>query len=138
MSETIFVHQSKHLETTMQASFSEKETSMRTVEMLHELTPYGMMLASLGICTATVVNTFAQNHNYPLDEVRIKLQYERKFKEDCENCTGIDRYEEAVFEEIEFHGTLSEQQHSRLSQVAHLCPIYKMYKGGIEIHTEIT
>jgi uncharacterized OsmC-like protein len=111
---------------------------MRTVEMLHELTPYGMMLASLGICTAMVVNTFAQNHNYPLDEVRIKLQYERKFKEDCENCTGIDRYEEAVFEEIEFHGTLSEQQHSRLSQVAHLCPIYKMYKGGIEIHTEIT
>jgi uncharacterized OsmC-like protein len=138
MSETIFVHQSRLLETTIQASYSEKETSMRTVEMLHELTPYGMMLASLGICTAMVVNTFAQNHNYPLDEVRIKLQYERKFKEDCENCTGIDRYEEAVFEEIEFHGTLSEQQHSRLSQVAHLCPIYKMYKGGIEIHTEIT
>jgi uncharacterized OsmC-like protein len=138
MSETIFVHQSRLLETTIQASFSEKETSMRTVEMLHELTPYGMMLVSLGICTAMVVNTFAQNNNYPLDEVRIKLQYERKFKEDCENCTGIDRDEEAVFEEIEFHGTLSEQQHSRLSQVAHLCPIYKMYKGGIEIHTEIT
>jgi putative redox protein len=137
MAESIYVRQSITLETLFQASFSGTEADIRTVEQLHELTPYGMMLASLGSCTAMVVNTFAQNHDYPLEEVGIRLKYERTFKEDCENCTEIDRYEETIYEEIEFFGSLTDQQRSRLAQVAHLCPIYKMFKRGVEIQTQI-
>ena len=137
MAELIYVRQSSSLETVFKASFSGEGADLRAVDQLHELTPYGLMLASLGSCTAMVVNTFAQNHDYPLEAVGIQLKYERIFKEDCENCAGIDRYQESIAEEIEFFGSLSDQQHSRLAQVAHLCPIYKMFKSGIEIHTEI-
>jgi uncharacterized OsmC-like protein len=137
MTELIHVRQSDTLETVIQASFSGLSEGYKTVEDIHHLTPYGMMLASLGSCTAMVVHTFAQNHNYPLKEVGIQLKYEREFNEDCENCTDIDQYEEKIYEDIEFIGPLSEQQHSRLAHVAHLCPIYKMFKSGIEIHTDI-
>jgi uncharacterized OsmC-like protein len=137
MTELIYVRQSDTLETVFKASFSGLSEEFKTVEDIHHLTPYGMMLASLGSCTAMVVHTFAQNHNYPLTEVGIQLKYERKFNEDCENCTDIDRYEEIIYEEIEFLGSLSEQQRSRLAHVAHLCPIYKMFKSGIEIQTDI-
>jgi putative redox protein len=72
-----------------------------------------------------------------LETVDIQLKYERIFKEDCDNCAGIDRYDESISEKIQFLGDLSEQQRSRLAQVVHLCPIYKMFKSGIEIHTEM-
>jgi uncharacterized OsmC-like protein len=137
MAEMVAIRQSLSLETHFEVSFTGEEKDLRAVEQLHELTPYGMMLASLGSCTAMVINTFAQNHDYPLETVDIRLKYERIFKEDCENCAGIDRYDESISEKIQFLGDLSEQQSSRLAQVAHLCPIYKMFKSGIEIHTEI-
>jgi uncharacterized OsmC-like protein len=137
MAELIYVRQSVSLETHFKASFSGLEGDLMAVEHIHQLTPYGMMLASLGSCTAMVVNTYAQNHDYPLEEVGIQLKYERAFKEDCENCTGIERYEETIYEEIQFFGALSEEQHSRLAHVAHLCPIYKMFESGIDIHTDI-
>jgi uncharacterized OsmC-like protein len=137
MTELIYVRQFDNLETEFRASFSGLSEGYKNVENLHDLTPYGMMLASLGSCTAMVVHSFAQSHNYPLKEVGIQLKYERKFNEDCENCTDIDRYEEKIYEEIEFFGSLSEQQRSRLARVAHLCPIYKMFKSGIDIDTDI-
>jgi uncharacterized OsmC-like protein len=137
MSELIYVRQTISLETRFKASFSGLEEDFMEVDHIHQLTPYGMMLASLGSCTAMVVNTYAQNHDYPLEEVGIQLKYERAFKEDCENCTRIEQYEETIYEEIHFFGALSEEQHSRLAHVAHLCPIYKMFESGIDIHTDI-
>jgi hypothetical protein len=35
----------------------------RLVQNIHELTPYGMVLAGLGTCTAFVVNTYAEHHS---------------------------------------------------------------------------
>jgi putative redox protein len=137
MAELIYIRQSGSLETDFKASYSGEEADLKQVEQLHHLTPYGMMLASLGSCTGIVLHTYAQNHDYPLEEVGIQLKYERVFKEDCENCTGIDRYDETIYETIEFFGSLSKEQRSRLVQVAHLCPIYKMFKSGIDIHTDI-
>jgi putative redox protein len=137
MAEMVAIRQSLSLETHFEVSFTGEEKDLKSVEQLHELTPYGMMLASLGSCTAMVINTFAQNNNYPLEMVNIQLKYERVFKEDCENCAGIDRYDESISDKIQFLGDLSEQQRSRLAQVAHLCPIFKIFKSGIEIHTEM-
>jgi uncharacterized OsmC-like protein len=79
MAEFVYVHQSNSLETMYQASFSRKVSNLETVEQIHELPPYGLMLVSLGSCTAMVVNTFTKNNNFPLEEVGIQLKYERVF-----------------------------------------------------------
>ena len=134
MAENVIVRQNRRFETHVLAADPEEVTaSPQAVTHLHALTPYGMMLAGLGTCTALVVHTYAQHHGVALDDVEIRLEYRRKFREDCENCESIDRYTEQITEEIQFTGDLSDAEREKLFRIAHQCPIYKMYRSGIDV-----
>lgn len=139
MSERVTVRQNSRFETEILASdpYEPESEAMAPVHATHELTPYGMLLASLGGCTAIVLHTYAQNHGVALQEVEIRLQYERHFQKDCEECEEIDEYSERIREEIVLRGELSERERRRLTAVAHHCPIYKMLRAGVEIESEV-
>jgi len=139
LSEKIIVRQNKNFEVGFWAVDPEKPNSddYQPVHALHEVTPYGMMLISLATCTAQVVLTYAQHHEVKLEDVEFHLSYERVYKKDCEDCENIDRYEEKVEEQITFNGELSQEEKQKLFQIAHQCPIEKIYKQGIEIHSEL-
>jgi len=107
------------------------------VSQVHELTPYGMMLASLADCTGQVVISYAHHHDVGLYEVELRVEYERVFKEDCEACEGIDRYNEFIQEQISFHGDLSTKDRLKLHKIAHQCPIHQMFLQGIEIRSDL-
>jgi uncharacterized OsmC-like protein len=110
---------------------------MEAVDHIHQLNPYSMMLASLGSCTAIVLNTYAQYHQLGLDEVEIHLQYNRNYKKDCETCEEVGNYTEEVVEELQLKGKLSGEEREKLLHIAHACPIYKMFKEGIPIRTNL-
>ncbi len=137
--ERVWVWQNKDYETMFSAPPVEEPEleELHPVQHIHELSPYGMMLASLGSCTTVVLNSYAENHNIPLEAVEIHLQYDRIFKEDCDNCENINEYKEIIREQIRFEGDLSEKDLKRLQAVAHACPIYRMFLQGIEIETII-
>lgn len=104
---------------------------------LHALTPYGMMLASLGSCTTIVLHTYAQNHHIDLQEVEILLEYERAFKDESELHQGVQSYEEQISEEIELIGDFSPEQRQKLFNISKQCSIHKMFEHGIEIHSHL-
>jgi len=105
------------------------------VTRVHELTPYGMMLASVGSCTAIVLHTYAQNHGVALEEVEIELEYERYFKDDCRDCERTGEFTEEISESLRFIGDLSGQEKKNLLKVAHYCPIYKIVKDGVTVNS---
>jgi uncharacterized OsmC-like protein len=75
MSEKVVVRQGKDYVTTNLANESETTPIVpRPVQHLNELTPYGMVLAGLGTCTAFVVNTYAEPHGLPVDTVVLTLE----------------------------------------------------------------
>ncbi len=135
--ERVWVWQNSKYETRFSAPDVEQPESqeLHPVAGIYELSPYGMMLASLGSCTTIVLNSYAQNHKIPLESVEIRLEYDRIFKEDCVDCEAIQNYDERIREEIQFEGQLSEKDRKRLQIVAHACPIYKMFLQGIKIET---
>jgi len=138
MAEKVLVRQNNQFEISFQASDPhDEEEALDPVSYIHQLTPYGMMLASLGSCTTIVLHTYSQNHGLNLEEVEIVLKYERVFKEDCENCEHIDRYEEHIEEEIQFFGDLSPDERKKLMRIAHQCSIHKMFESGIEIKSQM-
>jgi putative redox protein len=92
-----------------------------------------MLLASLGTCTAVVLHTYAQYHSVPLQEVVIDLVYDRMFGEDCEQCEGIDEYDERIKGTVALRGELTEDQRHRLHAVSRHCPIHKMLQTGIGV-----
>ncbi len=107
------------------------------VHQLQQLTPYGMLLASLGTCTCMVVLNYAKNHNLPLEEMSITLEFGRAFQEDCEHCEEINRQAEIIREEIAFYGSLSSELTERLFRVSHLCPINQMLQAGTKIDSSL-
>lgn len=139
MAERIIIRQDNQFRTLFFTADPEDPASseFEVIENIHQLTPYGMLLSSLGSCTALVLHTYAQNHEIALKEVEIHLDYQRVFRDDCEDCDEEHEYTEEITERILLKGDLPAQIREKLLRAAHFCPVYKMMKEGIEIKTEL-
>lgn len=140
MGEKVIVRQNSRFETEIQALDSHDPDAHHfyPVGDVRQLTPYGMLLAGLGSCTAIVLHTYAQHHSVDLREVELRLQYDRVFADDCKDCEGIEEYKEQIAEEIALTGDLTPQDRKRLLAVSKHCPIHKMLTGGIEVQSRLT
>ena len=139
MPEKISIRQNRDFEISFEVSDPRNPESEELIftTKLHDLDPYTMLLASLGSCTAIVLNTYARNHAINLEEVEIQLQYQRYFKDDCENCEEIEDYGEKIFQTLKFHGKLNEKDRNKLFQVSRYCSIHKMLEEGVQINSEL-
>ena len=135
MSERVIVYQDKSFRTDFRASDPNEEdnSELQTVMHLHNLTPYGMLLASLGACTAIVVNTYARNQGIPLRGISVDTSYERAFVDDCEDCDIENEYEEVIREQVDFEGDLDEPQLKRLHQVVKACSVRRLLESGVRV-----
>jgi putative redox protein len=120
MSEKVIIRQKRNYETSFMSLDPDEPGAdkPRPVQGIHELTPYGMVLAGLGTCTAFVVNTYAEHHGIVVDSVELKLDYRRTFKEDCEHCEAIDKYEDQINMVVSFEGNLTSQQREKLFKIS--------------------
>jgi putative redox protein len=139
MAEHVIVRQDREFRTKF---WVEEETEvgnekMQEADHIHQLNPYSMMLSSLGSCTAIVLNTYAEHHRMPLEGVEIELFYNRNYRKDCDTCEQTGNYSEEVVEQMKFLGQLTDKEKDKLLRIAHACPIYKMFKEGIPIRTEL-
>ncbi|MCX7855659.1 MAG: OsmC family protein [Anaerolineae bacterium] len=135
MSEKVIVRQNREFLTEILAPDPHRpeDPQLYPVEHIYHLTPYGMLLASLGTCTAIVLHTYAQNHSVALEEVELRLSYERVFADDCRDCESIDEYREQIVEEILLKGNLSPQERQKLLLISRHCPVHRMLHQGIEV-----
>jgi len=90
------------------------------------MNPGALLLASLGSCTAITIRMYADRKNIPLDSIKIHLAISNE--EEMNQSTKITR-------KIEFGGELSEEELSRLMQIADKCPIHKILSNPIQIET---
>lgn len=135
MSERVVVYQDKSFRTEFRAADPNDEESndVETVMHLHNLTPYGMLLASVGACTAIVVNPYARNHGIPLRGITVDVAYDRVFVDDCDDCDADNQYEEIIREQVDFEGKLDENQLKRLHQVVKACSVRRLLENGIRV-----
>lgn len=87
----------------------------------------------LASCTTIVLHTYASTHGVRLHQAEVRAEYERSFREDCENCHGEERYEELITEQVELSGELTGSDRQNLHQVARFCSIRRTLESGIRI-----
>jgi putative redox protein len=104
---------------------------------INELTPYTMLLSSVGACTAIVLHTYAQNHGVDLHEVVLQLQYERSFQDDQQDANSTGSFVEMIKETLMLRGDLNDQDRQKLFKVSQQCSIHKMLESGIEINSQL-
>ena len=98
-------------------------------------TPYGILLAALGSCTAMTLRMYASRKGWPLESVIVRLRDTPPHMKDCVDCAtsavgvrNIDRI-------VELNGDLSPEQRTRLLQIADRCPVTQTLTRGIQIRT---
>lgn len=85
--------------------------------------PQGLLLASLGSCTAITLRMYLDRKMWPVDEITVNLELYK-----TESGTLIKRL-------LSFKGEVSIEQKDRLIQIANACPIHKILIGNIDIQT---
>ena len=95
-------------------------------------TPYDLLLAALGTCTAMTVKLFAAREKMPLHDVSIGLRHDRIHAQDCQGGQGkIER----ITRHVELTGPLSDEQRAVLIKIADRCPVHRTLEGEIRIET---
>ena len=87
-------------------------------------TPMQIMLSALGACTAITLHMYASRKQWPLTHVDVDLQL---------NPEGKPADGNQITRTITLHGSLDEEQRTRLLQIANACPVHKLLEGKVEI-----
>jgi putative redox protein len=96
--------------------------------------PYELLLASLGTCTAMTVRLYAERKQIALTHVSVRLSHDRLHGSDAagEPAQSLER----ITREIHLEGDLTEAERARLMQIADHCPVHRTLTGRLEIVTE--
>jgi uncharacterized OsmC-like protein len=97
--------------------------------------PYGYLLAALGPCTGMTLRLYARSKGWPLEDVVVRLSYQKVHAEDCRDSVDKDRQIDSFERELELHGELDEAQRHRLLEIAGRCPVHRTLTGEVRIET---
>lgn len=96
-------------------------------------TPYDLLAAALGACTAMTIRFYADRRGWSLDDVTVRLRHSRVHEKDCEECetheVGIDQLER----EVELRGALTPEQRLGLLRIADRCPVGQTLARGMRV-----
>lgn len=100
--------------------------------------PYELVSAGLGACTAMTMQMYARRKKWDLQEVIVHLEHYKNYAEDMESVmddkpTKIDHFDRF----IEMEGDLTEEQRTRLLEIANRCPVHRTMHSEIQINTTL-
>ncbi|MEM7766428.1 MAG: bifunctional alpha/beta hydrolase/OsmC family protein [Pseudomonadota bacterium] len=98
--------------------------------------PYEWVTAGLGACTSMTIRMYAERKGWPLEAVSVSLSHAKDHAEDCEACEAGKKID--VFERVlTLQGSLSDDQRSRLLEIADRCPVHRTLHEPVQIRTTL-
>lgn len=92
--------------------------------------PYDLLTASLGACTAITVRWYALKMGWPLEHVHVEVEHDKRVL-----ATGPEVID-AFRKRVTITGPdLTPEQRQKLLEVAGNCPVHKTLTGTISIET---
>lgn len=96
--------------------------------------PYTLLLAALGGCISLTVTMYARRKNWPLESVKVRLSQQRIHANDCADCeSATEGFVHRIERSVMLEGDLTDEQRTRLQEIAHKCPIHKTLTSEIVI-----
>ena len=97
--------------------------------------PYDYLLMALGSCTSMTIGLYARSKKIPLEDIKVSLAHSRIHARDCEDCETKQGMLDRIDLQIELTGPLSDEQRSKLLEIAAKCPVHRTLDSEIDIRT---
>ena len=101
-------------------------------------TPYDLLLAGLGACTAITVRMYADRKGWPLRQTTVRLRHQRIHAKDCADCETRTGQMDQIERELQFEGELTDSQRARLLDIAERCPVHRTLHSEVLVSTAET
>ncbi|HYN22220.1 MAG TPA: alpha/beta fold hydrolase [Thermoanaerobaculia bacterium] len=99
--------------------------------------PYELLLAALGACTSMTLRIYANYKKLPLERVRVTLEHSKIHALDCAACETKEGKLDQIERVIELIGPLTEEQRTRLLEIANRCPVHRTLEAEIHVPTRL-
>ena len=97
--------------------------------------PYELLLSSLGACTAMTIKMYANRKGILIDDLKVELNHEKKYSEDCESCEEKPQKLDHIEKKIYLSGNFTEEQRQRMIEISSRCPVHTTLKSEVNIKT---
>ena len=98
-------------------------------------TPYDLLMAALGTCTAMTLKMYAQRKKWVLQEINVYLDHDKVHKNDGENVDDSNAKVSRFTRNLEITGDVDEAKRARLLEIANKCPVHRTLQEQIIIET---
>jgi putative redox protein len=99
--------------------------------------PYDLLSASLGACTAMTLQMYARRKKWDLQEVVVHLEHYKDHIDDAQEAedpkSKIDHFDRI----IELEGNLTAEQRAKLLEIANKCPVHRTLHADVQVNTRL-
>ncbi len=100
--------------------------------------PYDLLLAGLGACTAMTLRLYAERKKWPLQNVEVELRHDKIHAADCKTCeTEVGRVDR-IERRLTLEGPLDGTQRDKLLEIADKCPVHRTLESEVAVVTELS
>jgi uncharacterized OsmC-like protein len=99
--------------------------------------PYELVSAGLGACTAMTLHMYARRKKWPLKEVVVHIDHYKDYATDAAHTedakSKIDHFDRL----LEIEGDLDDTQRARLLEIADKCPVHRTLHNAVLVNTTL-
>jgi uncharacterized OsmC-like protein len=81
------------------------------------------------------VALYARRKSWALEKVTVRLHHSRIHAADCTDCETKEGMLDRIESDLEFTGSLSKEQRTKLLEIAQKCPVHRTLVSEIDIRT---
>ena len=100
-------------------------------------TPYNLLVAGLGACTAMTLRVYADRKEWPVESIEVFLDHEKIHAEDCEHCQSKEGKIDRIEREVVLRGELDQAQRERMLEIANRCPVHRTLDAGVVVESSL-
>jgi uncharacterized OsmC-like protein/fermentation-respiration switch protein FrsA (DUF1100 family) len=100
--------------------------------------PYDLLVAALGACTAMTLRLYADRKQLPLERVTVDLAHDKIYALDCAECETTDARIDRIERVLTLEGPLDEAQRAKLLEIADKCPVHRTLHSQVSIPTRLS